>query len=1389
MGRLAAEYGADAGRFSVTHCACRYLFAPVHLCSAMTLMRRADFDLMEEEPVLHAPSDTWIGKAIRHLRLALCCLCGLLCSSQALAQAMPLPALPPPSGFDFLQAYFENVSKPDAIPNGIVSALSQDAQGWLWVATQNGLLRYDGYRFERFVSREGDAASLPGNYVRSLWPAPDGSLWVGTDNHGVARFNPASGGFERLNLDDGVARGAGMLHIEALRGDARGGVWIGSGQGLAYLAPGGQQLSWLRREQGLLDEQVRSLLIDKQGVLWIGSQRGLQRWRQGKLETIAMPDRNGRAQEVDVLALFQAADGKIWGGTRKHGAFWLDPAQAQANWPAAGAAAAVLSIAQPQHDQIWLGTRGQGILVLTADGRSVRQIRHDPSLAGALAHNEISSMLIDRDGGLWLGSWGGGLQRHPAGNSGLRLLRHSLVQADSLSASNVRSLLALQDGRLLLGISSQGVDVFERMRGRIDNRQFSQFFAQDTIYAMLQDRQNNLWLGSGQSGIWQWQERNARWQNMPGLQETPVQHIWQDRRDNLWVATARGLAYWDALQGRFEFCRTSAGQPMQAYVTSLAEEPNGRLWVGSLAGLWRIEPETRVMIPMHSAPNDKAALISSDIRGALWDSRGNLWLATERGLERMLSWSGGTARFEHVNQVYGRSQQELGNNLQQDQRGRIWTEKVMLDPVRQRLYELARADGMDIGTPWVGSFSQTKDGLLLFAGSKGVALIDPENFQPDLSGAPLVISDLKVNGQAHSQRRQLRLEPDVRHFSVEFAALDFAVSERIRYRYFLQGYEDSWIETDASHRLAAYGQLWPGNYVLRVQSQDRFGEWNEEQELRLPVQVLPAFWQTWWFGALLMLLLSASLWAAARWRTLRLQREAQRLQQNIQQRTADILKLGRIGQELTATLDLEQSLARLHQQITARLDAHAFKVGLYDAEHESIRFVYEIENGERLPQIEVPMREMARPAVWCVRERREMIINRREQMLDYVPNILPPSQGAPMQTVVYLPLLAENRTLGCLSVQSPLPYAYDSDQLEFLRVLASYTAIAISNSLAHGELAGAHRHLQETQAQLVHAEKMASLGQLVANVAHEVNTPLGAIKASGGNIASDLQALLEEAPALFKLLDDSCEQLLMSLIHHARQAHELRSSRSERQLRRELQRSLDEEGLQQSGLLADLLVHMQAETRWRELLPLLQHPQAAFILRNAQRIAELALSVVNINQAVSRISKIVFALKTFSQPGQSGKAMPVDLRASLENVLTLYQHQLRQIELQRDYQAIPHVPGWPEALAQVWTNLLQNALQAMQGRGRLRLIIRRQGHEAVVALSDSGCGIPAEIRERIFEPFFTTRAEGEGSGLGLDIVKKIIDKHQGRIEFVTEVGAGATFYVYLPFQTEAWPPN
>ena len=504
--------------------------------------------------------------------------------------------------------------------------------------------------------------------------------------------------------------------------------------------------------------------------------------------------------------------------------------------------------------------------------------------------------------------------------------------------------------------------------------------------------------------------------------------------------------------------------------------------------------------------------------------------------------------------------------------------------------------------------------------------------------------------------------------------------------------------------------------------------------------------------------------------------------------SADVLRqIGDIGKELTTSLDTHAICVALHRHLRELLPLDSFGVAMLATRGDRLNLIYYVEDDMLAPPSFFMLNDTRWLTVRTFLEDRELVIADEAAESPTPEGIVPKS---PMLSALLRPLVANGRRIGVVICQSHKPQAFQDRELEILRSTAAYAAIALANASAYasvesarGQAAKALEDLKQAQGQLIQSEKMAALGQLVAGVAHEINTPIGAVKSSGRNIADALRHTLEQLPQVLQLLDEADQARFVGLIHRVNQPHGMLSSSEERSQARALSQTLEAAGIEGARHKAALLVQLRAQDNLADVMPLLRHPQVELILDTAHSMSTIASNTENINLAVERVAKIIFALKSYSRFDQSEEVVDADLREGLETVLTIYQSKLRGgIELVRQYQDLPRIPCLPDELNQVWTNLIHNALQAMQYKGVLQIRLERDEQHAIVIISDSGCGIPPELMGRIFDPFFTTKPVGEGSGLGLDIVKKIVEKHHGRIELQSTVGVGTSFSVYLPLE-------
>jgi two-component system NtrC family sensor kinase len=330
------------------------------------------------------------------------------------------------------------------------------------------------------------------------------------------------------------------------------------------------------------------------------------------------------------------------------------------------------------------------------------------------------------------------------------------------------------------------------------------------------------------------------------------------------------------------------------------------------------------------------------------------------------------------------------------------------------------------------------------------------------------------------------------------------------------------------------------------------------------------------------------------------------------------------------------------------------------------------------------------------------------------------------------------------------------------------------------DLATAIHELQATQEHLIQSEKMAALGQLIAGIAHEINTPLGIIGSSIDNIANFWDDNLPKIPQFFQEISEESKGYFLLLLYRSTNQPNLFTSREKRKFKQQLIRDLMAESVQTADEIADTLVDMEIYDNIEQLLPLFKLPDWEVVFNTAYQFASFKKSISLIQRATAKSGKVVFALKNYAHFDNKQEKVQANLHDGIDTVLTLYQNQLKHgIEVVKDYGNLPQIICYPDDLNQVWTNLIHNALQAMDYKGILTLETQQQEENIILKFTDNGKGIPPEVISKIFQPFFTTKSAGEGSGLGLDIVRKIVKKHEGTID-VESVPGQTTFTVSLP---------
>jgi len=819
-------------------------------------------------------------------------------------------------------ARFELVSDLENVPDGVVTALAQDEAGFLWIGSTRGLIRFDGYSFRRYVHLADDPTSISGNLIRSLLLGKDGRLWIGTDADGVSVFDPRTetfATFRHLAADpSSLAAGAVIAMAEA--GD--GAIWIGlRGGGLAKLDPRTAKVSSYRVGVvgGLAprDDFIHVLHLDPLGDLWIGTRAGLRRLRarSTQIEPVLSSSVDASGLDTDtVYSLLEAGDGLLWVGTQMGNLMLVDRRTLAVQRPqieqgtAPGTLDSVSAMVRLRDGDVWLG-RSSGLEVREAgSGRLLRRIRHDPGRPTGLAGNEVRALLQDRSGLLWVGGFGGGVQWHDPNNRWARVLRGAEGHNGVFERPDISSLLERRNGELWLGTRGRGVAILDAdlklVGGLSPETQSGEGLSVGWITALAEDSNEQVWLGT-RDGLRRHDPISGAFERFgvdEGLVNLSVRRLFIDSRNALWIGTGDGLFVLRNGQTQVERLGLAEARPLLGEFNAIAEGKDGSMWIGASTGLFHMA--VGASTPQRVDDQADPGLPHPSVVGLLIDRHDQLWVDTVEGLYRMHQ-RGDSWAFESVSLRLGVAG-DFGANLLEANDGRIWSHRQVYDPATDHLYSLTRGDGVDFGTGWFRSYLQTRDGRLLFGGSRGLLVIEPRHFQPWTYQPPLVLTDLRIADRPRPIAESadgVVLNPGQRSLSVEFAALDFSGPQRLEYAYRLTGIDDDWVETSAALRVATYRNLPPGNYRLQVRASNRSGELSK-QKIDLPVKVVPAWWQTRSFAA--AALLAALLLAvfAVRLRLQFMRQQAAALEALVARRTEELSQ---------AKAHAEQSLSQLER--------------------------------------------------------------------------------------------------------------------------------------------------------------------------------------------------------------------------------------------------------------------------------------------------------------------------------------------------------------------------------------------------------------------------------------------------------------------------------------------
>ena len=745
--------------------------------------------------------------------------------------------------------YVHNVwQADDGLPQNYVVAIAQTLDGYVWLATQEGLARFDGVKFTTFDNRNTEG--IKENNILALLADRGGGLWLGSEGGGLSLLK--DGRLVNYTTKDGLCSDV----IESICEDHEGSIWIGTDAGLNRFKNG--RIDTFPTSERQPGESIICVFEDREDTLWLGTDGGgLITLRGGHLTRYT--SRDGLANDL-VRAIYEDSSGQLWIGTRdglskfQHGKFTTySKQQGLAN-------NGVLSICEDLDRNLWIGTDGGGLNRLK-DGKFTVY-----SKAEGLSDDSVAAIFEDREGNLWIGTYGGGLNRLKDGRF--------TVYDEGMGLSNDTARSIIQDRAGDVWIATRnGLD---RLReGKFTIYTSRQGLANDSVLSLFEDDRGDLWAGT-RGGLSRFHRgRFTSYTTKDGLCDDTVLSIAQDQAGILWVGTAAGINKF--VDGKLLGYRTGEGLTNDS-VWSMLPGPDGSMWIGTDGGGLNQWKDGRFR------SYTKADGLANDIVLSMYlDRDANLWIGTSGGLSRMKDgqFTSYTRREGLFDDVIFQILEDDGQNLWMScNKGIFKVSKKDVDDFDKGLtrsvgsVSYGTADGMK-SRECDGGFQpagwKTVGGDLWFPTTRGVVSIAPQKIRLNKLPPPVVIEQVLADGIAVDQAAATRLSPGTEKFEFHFTGLSFIAPEKVRFKYKLDGYDKDWVD-GAGRRDASYTHLPAGNYTFRVMACNNDGVWNEAGA-SFSFYLKPFFYRTIWFYGLLLILAGLAALAIYRYRVRQIRRQ------------------------------------------------------------------------------------------------------------------------------------------------------------------------------------------------------------------------------------------------------------------------------------------------------------------------------------------------------------------------------------------------------------------------------------------------------------------------------------------------------------------------------------
>lgn len=774
---------------------------------------------------------------------------------------------------------FEHISVEQGLSQSCVSSIIQDNTGYLWIATSDGLNRYDGYDITIYRHNPADSTTISDNSVETLFLDSKNNLWIGTAKGGLNKYDYNTGKFKHFKLNEDNSNLIFGIRINTICEDKNRKLWIGTNYGLYKFDPAKNEfVTYFVDPQNKYTQSfnyIKKVFIDSDEIMWVATAVGLHKF----------DPKTGLFYKYfdNVFTVYEDKEGILWLGTFSKGLIRFNKKTNEhqyykynPNDPNSISNNNVRYTYEDHCGNIWVGTI-KGLNRLNKKTNSFIRYLHKSEDYNSLNSDEHYCIYEDREGIIWFGTYGGGLNKLSLTQEAFLHYKHYPNEPGSLSDNFVSGICEDKDGNLWVSTDIGGLNKLDRKTNKfIDythdpGNKYS--ISSNTILTVNCDYSGNIWVGMFFGGVNKFDTKTKKFSSFcfdplgsPScLGSDIITSILHDGDSIVWIGGKDGLDKLDKRTNTFTHYKhdpASSNSISDNRISALYMDKSGILWIATvMGGLNKFNPKTGIFKSYKYDFKSSNSICSNYIMTVFEDTTKDeqiLWLGTENGLNR----------FNKVKEEFIRYSVADGlpndcvYDIVPDNNGNLWLSTnnglSKFNPETKKFINYSVKDGLQGNEFNHNACFKDKKGNIYFGGMNGFNVFHPDNLKENTYKPRIALTSFKKFNKevkfekAFSELEKIDLTYKDYVFSFEFAALSFTRPEKNQYAYKLEGFDDGWIYTDAKRRFATYTNLIPGEYTFRVKGSNNDGIWNEEG-VSVLIVIYPPFWQTWWFRAIILL--------------------------------------------------------------------------------------------------------------------------------------------------------------------------------------------------------------------------------------------------------------------------------------------------------------------------------------------------------------------------------------------------------------------------------------------------------------------------------------------------------------------------------------------------------